>query len=101
MKIRISTQVGSGCDAEVDVDCRSRSSRNAAGRLRLTGPVPGRVAEKKEDPGTPSWDLTWDRIVEQALPADLLSASVARAVNEPDKLLVHAATRNGKLSGLS
>lgn len=38
------------------------------------------IAEKKEELGQPSWDPQWDRIVEEALPPELLSARVARGV---------------------
>lgn len=38
------------------------------------------IAEKKEELGKPSWDPEWDAVVEKALPVDLLSNDVARAV---------------------
>jgi hypothetical protein len=38
------------------------------------------IAEKKEALGKPTWDPEWDRIVEQALPPEMLSARVARDV---------------------
>ncbi len=38
------------------------------------------IAEKKQELGMPSWDPQWDRIVEEALPPELLSPGVARAV---------------------
>ena len=44
-------------------------------------PVPQTpIAEKKEALGKPTWDPEWDRIVEQALPPEMLSDSVARDV---------------------
>jgi len=38
------------------------------------------IAEKKEELGKETWDPEWDRIVEEALPAELLSSRVARDV---------------------
>lgn len=38
------------------------------------------IAEKKEELGKPSWDPTWDAIVEKNLPPELLSSRVARSV---------------------
>lgn len=38
------------------------------------------IADKKAELGQPSWDPAWDRMVEEALPADLLSAKVERDV---------------------
>ncbi|MGD0293142.1 MAG: hypothetical protein ABSB30_04750 [Terracidiphilus sp.] len=39
------------------------------------------IAVKKEALGKPTWDPAWDRIVEKALPPEMLSASVARDVS--------------------
>jgi hypothetical protein len=41
---------------------------------------PTPIAEKKEELGRDSWDPEWDKIVEQALPAEMLSPQVARDV---------------------
>ena len=38
------------------------------------------IEEKREEVGGKTWDPDWDRVVEEALPADLLSAKVARDV---------------------
>ncbi|MGA2649359.1 MAG: hypothetical protein ABSF28_02495 [Terracidiphilus sp.] len=44
-------------------------------------PPPTPIAVQKEELGKPSWDPAWDKIVEEALPAEMLSSSrVARAV---------------------
>jgi hypothetical protein len=44
-------------------------------------PVPQTpIAKKKAALGKPAWDPEWDRIVEQALPPEMLSASVGRDV---------------------
>jgi hypothetical protein len=41
---------------------------------------PTPIAEEKDELGKPSWDPSWDVTVEQALPRELLSDSVARYV---------------------
>jgi hypothetical protein len=41
---------------------------------------PTPIAEKKEELGAPSWDPQWDEFVESSLPAEMLSAGVARDV---------------------
>ena len=38
------------------------------------------LAMKREKLGKPSWNPEWDRIVEEALPPEMLSASVASGV---------------------
>jgi hypothetical protein len=38
------------------------------------------IAIKKDEQGVASWDPAWDKTIEQALPAELLSPRVARAV---------------------
>jgi hypothetical protein len=43
-------------------------------------PPPTPIAVQKEELGKPSWDPAWDKIVEEALPAEMLSSKVARAV---------------------
>jgi hypothetical protein len=46
-----------------------------------TKPAPATPIEKKrEELGGKTWDPEWDRMIEEALPADLLSARVARDV---------------------
>jgi len=43
-------------------------------------PPPTPIAVQKEELGKPAWDPAWDKIVEEALPAEMLSSRVARAV---------------------
>ena len=38
------------------------------------------IAVKKEELGKPTWDPEWDKIVEEAVPAEMLSSRVARDV---------------------
>ena len=38
------------------------------------------IAEKKEELGDATWNPEWDRMIEEALPADMLSEQAARAV---------------------
>lgn len=38
------------------------------------------IAEEKDELGKPSWDPKWDKIIEDALPPELLSSRVARDV---------------------
>jgi hypothetical protein len=53
-------------------------STAAQPEVKPAPPTP--IAEKKEELGKPSWDPEWDKIVEQALPPELLSSQVARDV---------------------
>jgi len=46
--------------------------------MKPAPPTP--IAAKKEELGDPSWNPDWDRIVEEALPPDMLSAKAARDV---------------------
>ena len=41
---------------------------------------PTPIAEKKDELGVESWDPAWDKMIEKALPAEMLSNRVARAV---------------------
>jgi len=42
--------------------------------------TPTPIAVKKDELGAPSWDPAWDKTIEQALPPEMLSNRVARAV---------------------
>jgi hypothetical protein len=59
-------------------------SRRAAPQLPVQPEVKAApatpIAEKKEELGKPAWDPVWDFIVEKALPPELLTSRVARAV---------------------
>ena len=46
--------------------------------VKLAPPTP--IAEKKEELGKPAWDPQWDAIIETALPAEMLSPRMERAV---------------------
>jgi hypothetical protein len=43
-------------------------------------PAPTPLAVQKVELGKPAWDPAWDKIVEEAVPAEMLSSRVARAV---------------------
>jgi hypothetical protein len=49
-------------------------------QLEVKDPPQTPIAEKKAELGKPTWDPEWDKIVEQALPEEMLSPRVARAV---------------------
>ena len=49
-------------------------------KVPVKDPAPTPLAVQKVDLGKPSWDPAWDKIVEEALPAEMLSSRVARAV---------------------
>jgi len=46
--------------------------------MKPAPPTP--IAEKKEELGAPSWNPDWDKIVEEALPPEMLGAKAARDV---------------------
>ena len=48
--------------------------------VQVKAPPPTPIAVQKGELGKPGWDPAWDKIVEQALPAEMLSSRVARAV---------------------
>ena len=61
----------------------NRATSNAPARpaqpvIKAAPPTP--IAAKKEELGMPAWNHDWDRVVEQALPPQLLSSRVARDV---------------------
>ncbi len=65
----------------VMVGCSSRSVAPQQSQLPEVKPVPATpIAEKKEELGKPSWDPQWDVIVESALPPEMLSPGMQRAV---------------------
>ena len=63
--------------------CKSRPAAappvpTVAKEIKQAPPTP--IDEKRVELGGTTWDPAWDRIVEEALPPELLSASVARDV---------------------
>ncbi|MGA2218530.1 MAG: hypothetical protein ABSG51_10615, partial [Terracidiphilus sp.] len=54
------------------------SQQPAQPEVKPAPPTP--LAQQKEELNKPSWDPAWDAMVEKALPVDLLSNKVARAV---------------------
>jgi hypothetical protein len=62
--------------------CKSKDAPPApaapAPAMKAAPPTP--IEEKKEQLGGNTWDPHWDVLVEQALPADMLSATAAHAV---------------------
>ena len=49
-------------------------------RLKTAPPTP--IAEKKEELGMQTWNPEWDKMVEEALPPEMLSARAARDVRQ-------------------
>lgn len=49
-------------------------------KVEVKDPPPTPIAEQKQELGKPGWDPAWDKIVEEALPPEMLSSRVARAV---------------------
>jgi hypothetical protein len=63
------------------VGCKPAVNQQPAPQqVQVKDPPPTPIAEKKEELGKPAWDPEWNKIVEQALPAEMLSTRVARAV---------------------
>src|ERR1700727_910012 len=61
--------------------CSSRSAtpqQPPQGEVKPAPPTP--IAEKKEELGKPAWDPQWDAIIEKALPPEMLSSRMERAV---------------------
>src|SRR5271170_6720737 len=52
------------------------SETKPAPQMKPAPPTP--IAEKKEELGDPGWNPDWDKIVEEALPPEMLSAKAAR-----------------------
>jgi hypothetical protein len=60
--------------------CEWQAGQQTPGQPEMKPAPQTPIAEKKEDLGKQTWDPEWDRIVEQALPPEMLSAAVARDV---------------------
>lgn len=62
------------------VGCKPAVNPQQPAQMQVKDPPPTPIAEKKEELGKPTWDPAWDKIVEEALPPELLSPQAARAV---------------------
>ena len=60
--------------------CHGGSGQQSLAQSEMKPAPETPIAEKKNELGKESWNPAWDRIVEEALPPDMLSASVARDV---------------------
>jgi hypothetical protein len=61
--------------------CNSRPAAPQQSQPVEVKPAPPTpIAEKKEELGKPSWDPQWDAIIETALPPEMLSSRMERAV---------------------
>jgi hypothetical protein len=61
--------------------CTSRTAAPQQPQQVEVKPVPPTpIAEKREELGKPAWDPQWDAMIETALPAEMLSTRVQRAV---------------------
>jgi hypothetical protein len=60
--------------------CKPAINQQPPAQVQVKNPPPTPLAEKKEELGKPTWDPEWDKIVEEALPAEMLTPRVARAV---------------------
>ncbi len=61
-------------------DANQPGTSSPPAQTEVKNPPPTPIAEKKEELGKPTWDPGWDTIVEEGLPAEMLSPRVARAV---------------------
>ena len=66
--------------AWIGVGCSRNAATQQPAPAEVKAAPPTPIAIKKDELGTASWDPAWDRTIEQALPPDLLSPRVARAV---------------------
>jgi len=63
------------------VGCGHRGTEQPSGPKPALKAAPATpIAETKQELGQPSWNPQWDRMVEEALPPDMLSPAVAREV---------------------
>lgn len=60
--------------------CSRTVAAKAPPQPQIKSPAPTPIAIKKDELGEASWDPTWDKVIEQNLPPDLLSRRVASAV---------------------
>ena len=62
------------------IGCKQTANQQQVAQVQVKDPSPTPIAEKKAELGKPTWDPEWDKFVEEALPAEMLSPRVARAV---------------------
>jgi len=67
-----------GCASRAVEQTPARASATPQPELKQAPPTP--IAEQKQELGEQSWDPQWDKIVEEALSPEMLSARVARGV---------------------
>jgi hypothetical protein len=60
--------------------CKQAANQQPPTEVQVKDPLPTPIAEKKAELGESTWDPDWDKIVEEGLPAEMLSPRVARAV---------------------
>ncbi len=70
--------LGAGGCTKHGGDQQSPSPQPAQPAMKPAPATP--IAEKKEELGGATWNPDWDRMIEEALPADMLSAQAAKAV---------------------
>jgi hypothetical protein len=61
-------------------ECEPQAGQEPLAQPEIKAAPETPIAEKKEELGKPAWDPEWDKIVEKALPAEMLSSRVAKAV---------------------
>lgn len=57
---------------------QTSTTNSPAPQMKPAPPTP--VEQKREEIGGPTWDPAWDKVVEQALPPEMLSAQAGRDV---------------------
>ncbi len=83
--MKVLAQVGTGrllllAVASLFAGCSKPAAPQQAAAPQIKAAPPTPIAEQKEELGKPSWDPQWDAVVETALPPEMLSSQVDRAV---------------------
>ena len=60
--------------------CGSAAAPVQTGQLEVKPAPQTPIADKKDELGIPSWDPVWNKVIEEALPPEMLSNQVTRAV---------------------